>query len=74
MARFQLSSTRPPRSHRGGDENVKPVRDPADEIVLEPPFLSRLGLAGVEIPRLQGWIMSFVLVFALRILSFIEEG
>jgi membrane protein len=33
------------------------------EIVLEPPFLSRLGLAGVEIPRLQGWIMSFFLVF-----------
>ncbi|MGB5342214.1 MAG: YihY/virulence factor BrkB family protein [Thermoanaerobaculia bacterium] len=32
------------------------------EIVLDPSFLSRLGLDGVELPRLQGWAANLVLV------------
>ena len=35
----------------------------AIEIVLDPSFLARLGLAAVEVPRLEGWTLSFVLVF-----------
>lgn len=38
------------------------------EIFLEPAFLTRLGLETVEIPRLRGWVLSFVmatLIFAL---------
>ncbi len=35
----------------------------AIEIVLKPSFLSSLGLGSVEVPRLQGWILSSLLVF-----------
>lgn len=35
----------------------------AIEIVLHPSLLSRLGLGSVEIPRLQGWTLSLLLVF-----------
>ncbi len=35
----------------------------AIEIVLKPSFLSSLGLGSIEVPRLQGWILSSLLVF-----------
>ena len=33
------------------------------EIILEPAFLARLGLDAVEVPRLRGWVLSFVMGF-----------
>jgi YihY family inner membrane protein len=33
------------------------------EIALDQPFLSRLGIDTINAPRLEGWIVSFVLIF-----------
>lgn len=36
----------------------------AVEIILDPAFLSRIGLEAIDVPRLRGWALSFVLAFS----------
>jgi membrane protein len=40
------------------------------EIALDPSFLSRLGIAAVDIPRLEGWSVSFIMVFFMFLLVY----